>query len=110
MNEFKTEYSQINSKSIISEPSYQRMVDFSRVKKIVSNFNPNLVNPIKVSFRDGKYYVFDGQHTLKALVAKNNNRDLMVECKVYYGMTLEDEAKLFAEQNGISRTVESAQK
>ena len=110
MNKFKTEYSQINSKSIISEPSYQRMVDFSRVKKIVSNFNPNLVNPIKVSFRDGKYYVFDGQHTLKALVAKNNNRDLMVECKVYYGMTLEDEAKLFAEQNGISRTVESAQK
>lgn len=110
MNEFRTEYSKINSKSIISEPSYQRMVDFSRVKKIVSNFNPNLVNPIKVSLRDGKYYVFDGQHTLKALVAKNNNKDLMVDCKVYYGMTLEDEARLFAEQNGISRSVESNQK
>lgn len=63
MNEFKTEYSQINSKSIISEPSYQRMVDFSRVKKIVSNFNPNLVNPIKVSFRDGKDHMFCTQFT-----------------------------------------------
>lgn len=110
MNEFKTEYKQINSKQIISEPSYQRVVDFSRVKKIVSNFNPNLVNPIKVSFRDGKYYVFDGQHTLKAKVMRNNNHDLMVDCKVYYGMTLEDEAKLFAEQNGISRAVENSQK
>lgn len=110
MNKFNFEYKQISSKCILSEPSYQRSIDFSRVKKIVSNFNPNLVNPIKVSFRDGKYYVFDGQHTLKALVARNGNKDLMVDCKVYYDMTLEDEARLFAEQNGIARVVESNQK
>lgn len=110
MNEFKYEYKQVNSKFILSEPSYQRGVDFSRVKKIVSNFNPNLVNPVKVSFRDGKYWVFDGQHTLKALVARNSNNDLMVNCKVYYGMTLQDEAEMFAMQNGIQKTVASAQK
>lgn len=110
MNKFRFEYKQISSKCILSEPSYQRTVDFARVKRIVSNFNPNLVNPIKVSFRDGKYYVFDGQHTLKALVMKNGNKDLIVDCKVYYDMTLEDEARLFAEQNGIARVVESNQK
>lgn len=110
MNEFRFEYRTINSKSILSEPSYQRAVDFARVKKIVANFNPNLVNPVKVSARDGKYYVFDGQHTLRALVARNNGRDLMVNCKVYYDMKLEDEARLFAEQNGISRAVGSVQK
>lgn len=110
MNEFRFEYKKVSSKGILSEPSYQRTVDFARVKRIVSNFNPNLVNPIKVSFRGGKYYVFDGQHTLKALVAKNGNKDLMVDCKVYYDMTLEDEARLFAEQNGIARSIESSQK
>lgn len=110
MNEFKYEYKQVSSKSIISDSSYQRTLDFARVKRIVSNFNPNLVNPIKVSFRDGKYYVFDGQHTLKALVLKNGSKDLLVNCKVFYGMTKEDEARLFAEQNGINRSVESRQK
>lgn len=110
MNEFQYEHKQINSKNIISEPRYQRQVDFTRVKKIVSRFNPNLVNDIKVSFRDGKYYVFDGQHTLKSLVLKNGGNDLMVNCRVYYGMTVEDEAILFAEQNGISRNVESSDK
>lgn len=107
---FTTEYKTVNSKSILAEPSYQRPVDFARVKKIVANFNPNLVNPIKVSSRDGKYFVFDGQHTLRALVLRNNNKDLLVPCKVYYGMSMEDEARLFSEQNGISRAVSSAQK
>lgn len=110
MNEFQYEYSKLSSRVIISDPDYQRQVDYARVKKIVSNFNENLVNPIKVSYRDGKYYVFDGQHTLKALILHNNNKDLMVRCKVYRGMTKEDEARLFAEQNGISRIVESNQK
>ena len=34
----------------------------------------------------------------------------MVDCKVYEGLTQEDEARLFAEQNGISRAVESIAK
>lgn len=97
----------INSKLIISDPSYQRQIDHNRVKRIVSNFNQNLVNPVKVSKRDGRYYVFDGQHTLSALKLKNNGNDLMVECKVYHGLTKEDEAKLFSEQNGISSSVEA---
>ena len=106
----KFEYKKINSKFIFSDSSYQRAVDMNRVGRIVANFNGALVNPIKVSFRDDKYYVFDGQHTLSALKIMNDNVDLSVDCKVYYNLTLEDEAKLFAEQNGISRTVESIAK
>lgn len=98
-------YKQLNSSILCSEPLYQRPVDFTRVKKIASEFNPSLVNPIKVSKRDDRYYIFDGQHTLAALKMKNNNRDLNVECKVYTDLTLEDEAKLFSEQNGISSKV-----
>lgn len=103
----ETEIRSINSRLIISEPAYQRVLDYNRVKRIVTYFNQNLVNPIKISNRDGKYYVFDGQHTLAALKLRNNNHDLMVECKIYYGLTQQEEARLFAEQNGLSRTVES---
>jgi len=109
MNNHNTNYTygQINSRDILAEPSYQRNVDYGRVKNIVSNFNASLVNPVKVSKRDGKYYVFDGQHTLAALKMKNGNKDLMVECKIYRDLTLEEEARLFAQQNGISRAVKA---
>lgn len=110
MQEFKTEFKNVNSKQILVDAEYQRQVDFLRVKKMVANFNPNLVNPIKVSFRGNRYYCFDGQHTLAMLKALNDNKDLPVPCKVYYGMHETDEARLFSEQNGIARAVQSNQK
>lgn len=112
MNKYNTsyEYKQVNSKFILSDPSYQRSLDLNRVKRIASTFDRRLVNPIKVSLREGKYYVFDGQHTLAALKSRNHNRDLMVECKVYYNLTAQDEAILFSEQNGLSRSVSSIAK
>lgn len=107
-NEYK--YGKISSEKIISDKAYQRELDSRRVKKIVNNFNPKLVNPIKVSLRNGQYYVFDGQHTLKALVLRNNGKDLLVECKIYENLTQEQEAELFAEQNGISKNVDISSK
>lgn len=103
-------YGKLNSSQIVSDRAYQRGLDTKRVKKIVDEFNPKLVNPIKVSLRDGRYYVFDGQHTLKALVLRNGGKDLLVECKIYEGLTQEQEAELFAEQNGISKPVGVADK
>lgn len=99
------EYKQINSAFIVIDEDYQRELDQNRVKRIVAKFNPVLVNPIKVSYRNGKYYVFDGQHTLAALKMRNGGKDLMVECKIYRGLSEADEAILFSEQNGISRQV-----
>jgi len=101
------EYKFINSRFLVVDKSYQRVLLSARVKQIVSKFNPYLVNAIKVSCRaDGKYYVFDGQHTLAALKLKNGNQDTIVECKVYYDLPYEDECILFAEQTGISKKVE----
>lgn len=112
MKNYNTDYYyvQLNSKHLLPSPSFQRGIDFARVKSIVAHFNPAKVNPIKVSFRDGRYYVFDGQHTLASLKMRNNNRDLMVDCKVYEGFTLEMEARLFAEQDGLSRAVKANDK
>jgi len=100
------EFKEINTRLILSDQTYQRPVNPVRVAQIVKNFDPNLANPPKLSFRDGRYYVYDGGHTIAAWKAKNGGRDLPVLCKVTYGLTRLDEAILFEKQNGISARVE----
>ena len=105
MKERNYEYREINSKFLCVDRLYQRDVDGQRVNKILKEFRPELVNAIKVSHRDGKYWVFDGQHTVNVLKARAGGRDVLVECKVYEGLTWLDECDLFLMQNGISRNV-----
>lgn len=105
------EFKEINSKFIISDQDYQREVNPARVAKMLKRFNPTLVNPPKLSFRDGRYYVFDGGHTTALLKARNGGKDLPILCKVFYGLTKLDEAILFEEQNGEdARAVQAVQK
>lgn len=108
---FRYEYKKINTKFLFVDSLYQRDLDPKRVNKIVKDFDENLVNAIKVSFRDGKYWVIDGNHTKTALIIRNGNKDLMVECKVFYGMTWLDEVNYFLAQNGeYARSVKIADK
>ena len=104
------EYKELNTRDIRVDKDYQRNLDNTKVQKIVKNYDPRLVNPPKVSFRDGHYFVFDGQHTLAALIRRNKGRDLPVKCKVYYGLTKIDEMELFIRQNGESSPVSVAEK
>lgn len=104
------EYKQVNTRDIFIDPIYQRELKQSKVSKIVRAFNPYLVNAIKVSYRDGKMFVFDGQHTVAALKARRGGRDCMVDCKVFYGLTRLDEMELFIQQNGESSAVATREK
>ena len=61
-----------------------------------------VANEPKVSFRDGRFYIFDGQNTVEARRACNGGKDLPIRCKVFLGLSKEDEATLFALQTGIS--------
>ena len=90
---------------LVMNPRIQRSLKTSRVDRIVRKYNPLLVNPIKVSHREGKYYVFDGQHTLAALKQLGGSELKEVECRVYEGLTYEIEARLFADQFGDSEAV-----
>lgn len=108
--ENKFEYKVINSKFITHDDRYQRPTNLSRVAQIIREYDPNKVNPPKLSFRDGKYYAYDGKHTITVLKTRNNNEDLPILCKVTYGLTWQDEAALFEDQNGISRKVEFTDK
>lgn len=104
------EYKDLNTKQLCVDTLYQRSIDLARVNRIVNDWCDLLVNPIKVSYRDGKYFVFDGQHTVAAFKAKNKGKDCIVPCKVFYGLTWYDEADLFLKQTGDSRKVDMTAK
>ena len=89
---------------------YQRPFDAGEVDEIVANFDTHLVNPPKVSYRDGQYWVFDGQHTVGALKRVYGDDTYMTMCQVFYGMTYEKEAYLFSQQAGAARSVKTINK
>lgn len=100
-------YGKLNTAQLKVDMTYQRELNTEMVKRIAENFNWLKVNVIKVSHRDGAYYIFDGQHTMNALKLYNGGKDLFVDCKVYEGLTREDEAELFARQNEFKKRVET---
>ena len=104
MSSIKTLYKlmEINSRDLEIPDEYQRRLNTERVAKIAAGFNERIANEPKVSFRDGHYYVFDGQHTISARKHLNGDNELPILCKVYYGMTEAEEARLFAMQTGYS--------
>ena len=86
----------------IPRNTYQRSLNPQRTKRIANAFDERIANEPKVSLRNGRYYVFDGQHTIAARVERNGGKPLPILCKLYLGMTESDEATLFSQQNGES--------
>lgn len=90
-----------SSELLIPRDLYQRTLNHARVREIAENFDERVANEPKVSARDGGFYVFDGQHTVAARKLLNDGMDQPVLCKVYSGLTVKDEALLFAQQTGF---------
>ena len=74
-------------------------IEDERLLSALENLS-DVANEPKVSFRNGQFIVTDGQHTIEGRILRNGGKDLPILCKVYTGMTVEQEALLFAEQNG----------
>ena len=81
---------------------YQRKKHKTKIARIVAKWDERVANEPKVSYRDGKFFVFDGQHTVLAREKMAGHTDVPILCKVYTGLTAQDEALLFAKQTGIS--------
>jgi hypothetical protein len=105
MKEFSTSYMLINSADI-KRAGYQRNINANRAQQIANKWDETQANEPKLSYRDGSYWIFDGQHTLSARKIRNHGNDLDVRCKVYFGMTYEDEAQKFAHQQDLSKRIE----
>lgn len=78
---------------------YQHPLDIKRVKKIVNEYDPIMVENIKVSRRqDGTYWIMDGQHTCAALKEIFGDEH-EAKCTIYEGMSFADEATFFERWN-----------
>jgi hypothetical protein len=88
---------QLLSCALLKLDKYQRACNIERAYGYVEKFNPNLFEAIHVSYRDGQYWVVDGQHRL--IMAKKMGYKYIL-CQIHKGMTYEEEAKMFDELNG----------
>ena len=62
----------------IPRNTYQRRLNPQRTKRIANAFDERIANEPKVSLRNGRYYVFDGQHTIAARVERNGGKPLPI--------------------------------
>ena len=85
-------------KDLVSNQEYQRTLSMNHVKKAVEEFDLNQINPIKVSRRNGVYYVFNGQHTAEIVAMASGSRDTPVWCMIYDDLEYVEEADIFANQ------------
>lgn len=97
------EYQHLRPSQMNVDKLYQRDLDPKRVRKIVKEFNGDTFNEPKVSYRDGKYWIFDGAHSTAVWRELNSGKDKPLLCKVYYGMTWLDECNAFIQQNGLDK-------
>lgn len=74
--ECKFAYQMVNSALLIPCAEYQRVLHVEKVAHIAENFSEYIANEPKVSFRDGRFYVFDGQNTVEARRTCNGGMEL----------------------------------
>ena len=91
------------------DPEYQRTLKLWWANHIAKNFKSILLGIIYVSYRDGHYYVFDGQHRTEAVRIKFNDKNTPMTCIVYHGLTKEEEARLFTELNTASKSMSAGE-
>lgn len=95
------EFKVLRPSQIKVDPLYQRKLNVRRVGEIVKAWNGDLFKEPKVSYRDGQYWVFDGQHSISAWQEKFGDKPML--CKVYKGLTWLEECEAFIQQNGIAK-------
>lgn len=85
--------------SLEIDTGYQRRIK-SKIKKMIRDWNYELCDVIIVSYRDGKFYVVDGQHRVEAAKQQKVDPDLTyLPCQVLLDMTREEEARRFLALN-----------
>lgn len=100
----------LSTSALESSQAYQRKVDPRHVDEIIDNFNALYLDEVIVSYRGGKYYVVDGQNRIAAFMKMNGDHDCMVNCKVFQGLSYEDEAAMFYHLDAIKNKMKYHEK
>lgn len=84
----------------------QRALKPARVEQILASLDLDAFGEPVLSFREGRYYIIDGQHRARAMqkFLGDGWEKNAILCKVYEGMTEQDEAKLFRQLNTVLGT------
>jgi hypothetical protein len=79
----------------------QRRFRQSRVDFLVSKFDLDILGTPMANFRDGWFYIIDGQHRIAALkeFLGKGWEDQQIECHVYDGLNEKEEADMFIRYN-----------
>lgn len=101
----KVEFKLIPINELTCDQEYQRSLSQKQVRRTSDNFDPFQVNPVKVSRRNDKNYVIDGQHTMEIVAKVSGSRNTPVWCMVYDELIYQKEANVFAEQMKYSRAL-----
>ena len=91
--------SKIKVSDLMVDFAYQRQPLKAKIAKIAKSFDPDLLGVIICSMREnGEIAIIDGSHRYHALV-KMGLDYLNINALVYIGLSLEEEAKIFALSN-----------
>lgn len=91
---------------IVLDEEYQRGAS-NYTHKIACEWDNHKAKDIIVSYRDYEFKCVDGANRVRAAIIAGQNT---VNCIVYEGLTEQDEARLFAEQNDYMRRVTTSEK
>jgi hypothetical protein len=88
---------------MITSRRVQRDLKLHRVDYLVANFDLDDFGQPVVSWRDGHYYIIDGQHRIEALkLWLGKGWEIQkIECRVYQGLTEAEEADMFDRLNDV---------
>jgi hypothetical protein len=80
--------------------SGQREFNQNWANQLLAAFDPDKMQTPHVNFRDGYFFIMDGQHTIDALKRWLGKwEDQVVQCWVYQGLSEEDEAEKYLSLN-----------
>lgn len=101
---YRIEYMRISTKDMFPHPIAQREFIPEHAHKIAKDFSWDRYSPVDVSFRDGRYWVIDGQHRIAA-IRERFGGDCVILARVRRGMTIVDEAMFFVNQDKGRKTI-----
>ena len=88
---------------LIVDAKLQRGLDWPRVNRMAAEFDQDALGTLVVSDRsNGFFHIVDGQHRTEATRIALGE-DAVVDCRVFHGLTREDEARLFRLYNNTSK-------
>lgn len=99
----KADLKQMTVSSLIVDPDVQRNLDIRRVNKIVEEFNADALGTLTVSHRaSGAHHIIDGQHRAAAVRVIGGD-DKKVLCRIFNGLTIQEEAEMFRLLNNTAK-------